>query len=83
MDVQADLLEGLATRVAVPLLPETVIRGAATGLNPVFVIDGQRFALMVQSIATVPRRELRTPIASLNGKRDPILAEIDFMLAGF
>jgi toxin CcdB len=83
LDVQADLLAGLATRVVVPLLPETAFHAAAERLNPVFEIDGRRFVLLVQSIATLPRRELRGAVASLKDQRDTILAAIDFLLSGF
>jgi toxin CcdB len=36
VDVQANLLAGLATRVVVPLMREGAVRSAAAGLNPVF-----------------------------------------------
>lgn len=83
VDVQSDLLSDLASRVVVPLLPETSIGVAAARLNPIFEIDGKRHVLIVQSIATVPRRELRGPVASLKDERDTILAAIDFLLTGF
>ena len=82
MDVQCDLLSAMASRVVVPLLPETAIR-AASRLNPVCEIDGRRHILLVQSIATVPRRELRGAVASLKDQHDAILAAIDFLLTGF
>jgi toxin CcdB len=56
VDVQCDLLSAMASRVVVPLLPETEAR-AASRLNPIFEIDGHRHVLIVQSIATVPRRD--------------------------
>jgi toxin CcdB len=83
VDVQSDLLSSLTTRVVVPLLPETQFPAAATRLNPVFEIAGQRHVLIVQSIATVPRRELRDAVASLKDRHDTILAAIDFLLTGF
>src|ERR1700683_4126284 len=81
VDVQSDLLSDLASRVVVPLLPETETR-AASRLNPTFDIDGQRHVLIVQSIASVPRRELRGAVASLKDNHDTILAAIDFLLTG-
>ena len=82
VDVQSDLLSDLTNRVVVPLLPEAAVRAAAR-LNPIFEIDGQRHVLIVQSIATVPRRELRGAVASLKHEHDTILAAIDFLLTGF
>ena len=83
VDVQSDLLSDLTNRVVVPLPPPTVIRAAATRLNPIFEIDGQRHVLIAQSIATVPRRALRGAVASLKDQHDTILAAIDFPLTGF
>lgn len=83
VDAQADLLSGLSKRVVVPLLPETVPRAAVARLNPIFEIDGKRHVLIVQSNATVPRRELRSAVRSSQDQRDTILAAIDFLLSGF
>jgi toxin CcdB len=83
VDVQSDLLSDLATRVVVPLLPETAVPAAVTRLNPSFEIDGRRYLLIAQSIATVPRRELRGAVTSLKDQHDTILAAIDFLLTGF
>ena len=83
VDVQSDLLAELSTRVVVPLLPETIIRAAAARLNPIFEIDGQRHVLIVQSIATVPCRELRRVVTSLKDQHDTVLAAVDLLLTGF
>lgn len=83
VDVQSDLLSDLTNRVVVPLLPETAVRATAVRLNPIFEIEGVRHVLIVQSIATVPRRELRGAVASLKNQHDTILAAIDFLLTGF
>jgi toxin CcdB len=83
VDVQSDLLSDLTNRVVVPLLPETAVRAAAGRLNPIFEIGGVRHVLIVQSIATVPRRELRGAVASFKDQHDTILAAIDFLLTGF
>ncbi|HUB13614.1 MAG TPA: CcdB family protein [Acetobacteraceae bacterium] len=82
VDVQADLLSGLATRVVVPLLPAGSLQAAARDLNPVFDIAGQPHVLVTQAIATVPRRELKQPIASLLHRHDVILRALDILLSG-
>lgn len=83
VDVQADLLSHLTTRVVIPLLPMTVVRISARGLNPVFDIQGQPHALITQAIATVPRRELKGAVMSLKDRHDTILTAIDLLLTGF
>jgi toxin CcdB len=82
VDVQSELLSAMTSRVVVPLLPEAETR-AVSRLNPIFEIDGKRPVLLVQSIATVPRRELRGAVMSLRDQHDTILAAIDFLLTGF
>ncbi len=41
IDVQADLLQDLSTRVVAPLLPPAIAPKPARNLNPVFKIDGE------------------------------------------
>jgi len=51
VDVQADLLSELETRVVVPMLPEELAPKAARGLNPAFDIDGHPHRMLTQFIA--------------------------------
>jgi toxin CcdB len=82
LDVQADLLASLATRTVVPLLPEDAVRGVLRDLNPVFEIDGKRYVMLTQAIATVPRRELRDRVASLLQNHDVVLRALDILFTG-
>ena len=82
VDIQADLLSSLTTRVVVPLIPEPHIRRVAAALNPVFDIDGQRRVLAPQGMATVPLRELRHPAASLRDHHDAVVRAIDILMSG-
>lgn len=59
MDLQADLLIDLATRVAAPLIPLDASLRAASHLNPLFNVDGEKYMLGVQFLAAIPNRELR------------------------
>jgi toxin CcdB len=61
LDVQADLLDGLYTRVVVPLFPEDKAPPPMATLNPVFEIKGVRHIVVTQSIATLRTKELETP----------------------
>lgn len=58
LDVQADLLNELSTRVVVPLLPQDTAPKAARGLNPAFEIDGCLHLMLTQFIAAVPKKHL-------------------------
>ncbi len=83
VDVQADLLSELATRTVVPLLSEDTAPKPISELNPVFEIEGERYVLVTQAIASVPKHELKRAIASLNGHHDRITRALDILLLGF
>lgn len=83
LDVQADLLQDLDTRVVVPLLPPEVAPKPARELNPAFEIDGQLHLMLTQFIAAVPAKELRKPVLSLDVHRDDITRALDILLVGF
>jgi toxin CcdB len=82
LDIQANLLADLATRVVVPLIPEGDVRKLAAGLNPVFEIEGQRHVMLTQAVATVPKRELREVVKSLDEHHYTVLRAIDVLLTG-
>lgn len=83
LDIQADLLSHLNTRVVVPLLPLTDAPQPARTLNPCFDIADETLVMTTQFMAAVPANILRKPLASLNGRRDEIVAAIDLLMQGF
>ena len=83
LDVQADLISGLNTRLVVPLLPVDVAPASAERLNPVFDLLGERVSMLTQFMAAVPLAELGAPIASLDQQSDVIFAAIDFVHHGW
>ena len=82
VDVQADLLEPLATRVVIPLLPLGVTK-VIRNLNPVVRIDDQDFVVVTQELSAVRRSELRRKVGSLADRRDEITRALDILLVGF
>lgn len=83
LDVQADLLGGLNTRVVVPLLPMPLAPKPAAQLNPSFEIQGVAVSMVTQFMAAVPEAELKQHVASLDHARDAILGAIDFLHQGW
>ena len=65
LDIQADLLEELSTRVVVPLVPHSGKVKLVRKLNPVFNIDGKQHAMFTHLIAAVPLTRLREPRTNL------------------
>lgn len=83
LDVQADLMSDLATTVVVPLLPLDVAPRPATRLNPTFTIEGEHYVMMTQALASVHKRELGSPVGTLDRSREcDVTGALDMLLSG-
>jgi toxin CcdB len=83
LDVQADLLSQLATRVVVPLAKRD--RYPATALaraTPTASIAGIEYVLVVPLLASIPKTALGKPVGSLTSRRADIIAALDLLLTG-
>ena len=83
LDVQADVLARLATRVVVPLMTEKRYGARPiTRLNPIAVIDGVRHVLVFQELAAVPPEALGARAGSLADRRVDLVAALDLLFTG-
>ncbi|WP_290686892.1 MULTISPECIES: CcdB family protein [unclassified Haematobacter] len=82
LDVQADLLDGLNTRVVVPLLPPNAAPLPARRLNPLFDIAEMPHVMVTQFMAAVPLTVLGRPVASLIARDTEITNALDMLLSG-
>jgi toxin CcdB len=83
LDVQADLLAPLATRVVVPLT--SLKRHGArpmTRLNPTTRLRGTEYVLLFQELAAIPAAVLGESIGSLKSRRDELIAALDLLFTG-
>jgi toxin CcdB len=83
LDVQTDLLNGLSTRVVVPLLPLTNAPLPAQRLNPVFDIENLEVLMATQFLAAVPESELKEVVGNLEGFQNEISVALDMLFSGF
>lgn len=83
LDVQADVLNGLNTRIVVPLLPLADAPTPAKRLNPVFEIGTEPHVMVTQFMAAIPGALLRSPVTNLNDCDSSIMAALDMVLVGF
>lgn len=83
LDVQTDLLIGIATRVMVPLLPRPFPIVPAQRLNPIFQVAYQDCVMATQSLVAIPAGLLKSPVASLAARSDEITDALDMLLQGF
>jgi toxin CcdB len=83
LDVQANLLDHLNTRVVVPLVPFSKAPKPAKVLNPTFEIDETTYVLLTQFLATVPRRVLGAEVAAdLHAEASTIVNALDCLFQG-
>lgn len=82
LDVQADLLDDLATRAVVPLLPLDLAPPLVRHLNPTFTVGGESHAMMTNYLAAIPAGELGQEVGSLAHHHADITAALDFLLTG-
>lgn len=83
VDVQADIVSHLDTRMVVPLFPTDRSPTRASRLNPVLRVDDVNHALQTQWMASAPLASLGRPIGSVRDYRDEITGALDFLLTGF
>lgn len=82
LDVQADLLADLDSRVVVPLVHDRLFGRPAGRLHPRFVVAGHAVVMATHLIAAVRRSSMGLPIASLAEQRDTIVSAVDVLLSG-
>jgi len=80
LDVQSDLLDGLDTRIVVPLRHLEHFKNIQLPrlLTPVFTVEGQEFLLETPKMGAVPRRLLKSRVTSLEEERVQIMGALDF-----
>jgi toxin CcdB len=83
LDVQADLLEGLNTRVVIPLMPPNMAPVPGRRLNPTFTINGSDHVMVTQFMSALMASELRAAEGNLSSRHDDIVAALDMLFQGF
>jgi toxin CcdB len=85
LDVQCDLLDGLGSRMVIPLrslehFPKVKL---SPRLSPLFLIDGEEFLLDTTKMAAVPTRILKKRVVSLADHQVQIIEALDFLFHGY
>lgn len=82
LDVQAGLLDALATRVVVPLVLVEEMGGVAKQLNPQFKVKGTAVVMSTGELAGLPLRSFGEKVTSLKARRDEIISALDLLFTG-
>jgi toxin CcdB len=80
--LQADLFDGLATRVVAPLMPLEMFGPALDRLNPVISIEDDSYVVSIAELAGVPVQALGEHIASVTSSRLEVISALDFLFTG-
>jgi len=84
VDVQADLLDALRTRVVVPLLPLADAEDeVAARLKPIVDVAGDAYVLITTDLGVIPTAALGNRVASIEQQRQAVVDALDFLFQGF
>jgi toxin CcdB len=83
LDVQADLLDALATRVVVPLIAASAMGKPINHLTPEFTVRNAAVFMSTAELAGVPVQAIGGKVGSLKDRRHEIIAALDFLFTGF
>ncbi len=83
LDVQAELLGELKTRIVIPLIINAAAPIPAKRLNPIFEIEGEKYALVTQFVSAIPVSLLKNPVTNLSASHDEIVSALDMTFHGF
>lgn len=83
LDLQADLLRDLATRVVAPLTAVKRLQDRPISrLNPVVEVEGNQYAVLFQELAAVPVSALGVVAGNLQARRGDMIAALDLLFTG-
>jgi toxin CcdB len=82
IDVQADALRALGTRVVIPLRRARSGSTLAERLNPLFEVEQTKVFLDTANIATFPAHRLTKRVGSLADHRFDVDNALDFLFQG-
>lgn len=82
LDLQAEIIDDLPTRVVAPLVAAESLGPAMRILNPSVFVHGEPFVLLTHLLAAIPAMSLGRPVASAKAQRDEIVRSIDFLFTG-
>ena len=80
--LQHEHLSQLGNVVAAPLFAHGELE-AIDRLRPVVVVDAHRYVAAVDLLASLPTRQLGSPVANLESARYDLINALDFLFAGF
>jgi toxin CcdB len=82
LDVQADMLNSLETRIMAPLVRIAEFGRRAGKLHPMFTVCGEEVVMATHLLAAIRFIGLGAPVDSLTAQRNEILGALAVLLVG-
>ena len=83
LDVQADLLSNLETRMVIPLEPARLAAGRTVKcLMPRIKVKGKQYIALTNEMAGVPRRALGEQVENIAELRADVIRALDLLFTG-
>jgi len=84
VDVQSSLLEGLETRLVIPLIQKNRFGDKTIkNLTPTLMIKNQEYIVLTPQLAAISKKQLGAVIDTCKAVRHEIVSSIDFLITGF
>lgn len=80
--MQSDVLDGLPTRLCIPLSTEAFAGPVPAALCPGVTVKGQRLVALAHYLAPLPAKALRQPVANLAAQAHLLVGAVDAALSG-
>lgn len=83
LDVQNEFIDGLETRVVIPLRAATSYQHRLRDLNPELEVNGKRVVLDTSALAAIPVRELGKCVDNLHTHSAEIQSALDCLFGAY
>lgn len=80
--VQSDMLDGLPTRLTMPLAVLDAATKVPTTLCPVIAVKGRRLNALAHYTAPLPAKALKRPVDNVAAQASALVSALDAVLSG-
>lgn len=82
VDVQADLLEDMNTRVVIPLTSADTLHRPLKTLTPIISVEGESYIALTPQLAGIARSRLGEPVTNVHDQRTELINALDLLISG-
>lgn len=83
LDIQSDHIQGLQTRVVVPLWKVEFMNLQAQNLHPSFIVNGQQVVMDTPALGATPTQFFSRAVANLGAQQLIIQDAVDALFGGY